>query len=595
MSGIPVTANSIGATLAREGLLLHALPSSGALAPCIELVLSEPNVAAQLAALRTSAELLDALRVVAAERGVGFDAEAATRATASGSAPVDCRIAAWPLAMRRGWHPLALEWGPLGAELVWGCGVVDASAAFHELNVGDLQSRPLNRLFSARTPLTPAFVAALTAEALPIAGLIFHMSRCGSTLVAKALGAWPGSRVHSEPGLLDTAIAFTQAGYDRDGTAIHAVLAALAQPGDGAERVFIKLDAWHTLALPRIVAIAGAPWIFVYRDAVEVLASHVREPGRHVVPGLLPPTWGIPQVDDATSASPRDHAAKILGLLCAAVVPHARASNLLNYAELPGALASRLPRLFGLDADAVDHRGLEAILGVHAKRPYETYVDDRAAKQEQADAATYARIGRWIAPHYDALEETRRTLRHLRLPIACDLEALRADLAAVAPAGWHPHFNREYYSGEWSGLALRAQPHGRSPLYADPTRDDFADTAIMRACSYVPTLLAQFHCPIESVRFLKLAPGAEIREHRDYGLRFEDGKLRFHIPVHTNPDVEFVLGGESLRLAAGECWYLNFDLGHALANRGTSDRVHLVIDARVNAWAMQLFESLRAD
>ncbi|MEP6940635.1 MAG: aspartyl/asparaginyl beta-hydroxylase domain-containing protein [Rudaea sp.] len=68
-----------------------------------------------------------------------------------------------------------------------------------------------------------------------------------------------------------------------------------------------------------------------------------------------------------------------------------------------------------------------------------------------------------------------------------------------------------------------------------------------------------------------------------------------HIPAHTNRDVELILGGESRSLREGECWYLNFDLGHALANRGVSDRDHVVIDARVNPWLTTQFERLRSD
>lgn len=182
-------------------------------------------------------------------------------------------------------------------------------------------------------------------------------------------------------------------------------------------------------------------------------------------------------------------------------------------------------------------------------------------------------------------------IRHARLPLPYDLAALRADLSAVAPAGWTPHFNQQYYSGDWSGIPLRGIPGTHVPLYDDPTRSDFADTDNMLRCSYIPQFLATLECPIESVRFLKLAPGAVIREHRDFGLCLEDGAIRLHLPVHTNADVEFFLDDEALALAEGECWYLNFDLKHHLANRGTSDRVHLVIDARVNAWV----EALVAD
>jgi aspartyl/asparaginyl beta-hydroxylase (cupin superfamily) len=91
------------------------------------------------------------------------------------------------------------------------------------------------------------------------------------------------------------------------------------------------------------------------------------------------------------------------------------------------------------------------------------------------------------------------------------------------------------------------------------------------------------------VRFLRLAAGSVIREHRDPGLRFEEGVFRLHIPVRTNPEVEFRVGGELLQMAEGECWYVNFDLPHALVNRGGSDRVHLVVDGVVDDAVLDWF------
>jgi hypothetical protein len=164
------------------------------------------------------------------------------------------------------------------------------------------------------------------------------------------------------------------------------------------------------------------------------------------------------------------------------------------------------------------------------------------------------------------------------LPLVVDLARLQADLDAVAPTQWHPHFNTGYYDGDWSGVPLRAQPGIHVPLYTDPTRSDFADTEAMARCRYVPDLLAALPGTLESVRFLRLAAGSTIREHNDPGLCIEEGVFRLHVPVRTNPDVEFRVGGRLLQMGEGECWYVNFDLPHALVNRGTADRVHLVVD-----------------
>ena len=164
---------------------------------------------------------------------------------------------------------------------------------------------------------------------------------------------------------------------------------------------------------------------------------------------------------------------------------------------------------------------------------------------------------------------------------------MEEDVRAIQTAGWSPHFNTQYYDGDWSGIPLRSNSL-TGPLYIDPSRPDaFADLPILDQSTYLREVFAAFQAPLRSVRFLKLAPGACIREHRDFGLDLEEGVARIHIPIMTNPDVDFVLGGRMLKLLAGECWYLNLDLPHSVMNRGQTDRIHLVIDLVANSWLDQ--------
>src|SRR5262249_18049726 len=126
----------------------------------------------------------------------------------------------------------------------------------------------------------------------------------------------------------------------------------------------------------------------------------------------------------------------------------------------------------------------------------------------------------------------------------------------------------------------------------NPTRmDDCTDTPVLGRCTYFQEVLRSFECPLSSVRLLRLGAGARIREHTDLNLGYEDEEIRMHIPVATNPQAEFFLKGERVLMNSGECWYLNFNLPHRLYNGGTTDRVHLVIDCRVDEWVRALFAS----
>ena len=384
--------------------------AGAALARVAERVLADPAMAMRLAAIESTASFRDAL--LACISGLDAD-DARTLAAVAFDQPMPSGVAvnAWSPVRQPGWQPLALEWSAAGAEILWGCGEVPDTVAFHEQIVATLRYRPFNRWFAQRTPLTPAFVAELEKDALPLAGLVLHESRCGSTLVAQALKAWPGTRVVSEPGLLDTALTAALTGMDPTALLFRGALAALRQPARDDTRVVIKLDAWHALALGALRSLLpGVPWLFAYRDPLEVLVSHTKEPGRHTVPGMLPDAWLAPAFTDDTQL-PIEHAARVLGSLCATVVPHAQAAQLVNYAELADstsdALSTRIPRLFGLDPAAVDRERFAAALAHHSKHPREAFVDDRAAKNEAATDVLREIAARWMGAPYAALEATR--------------------------------------------------------------------------------------------------------------------------------------------------------------------------------------------
>lgn len=179
-----------------------------------------------------------------------------------------------------------------------------------------------------------------------------------------------------------------------------------------------------------------------------------------------------------------------------------------------------------------------------------------------------------------------------RLPLRFDAAALLDDALALSPEDWVPHFNTAYYKGDWSGAALRSVGGVARQLYPDPSVNaSYADTPLLAQCPAATDALASFRCPLLSVRFLRLGAGSSIREHRDLDLGFEDGEVRIHVPMSTGPDVEFLHDGERIDMAAGEAWYLDLNLRHAVANRGDQPRIHLVVDCVVNGWLHSVIEA----
>lgn len=182
----------------------------------------------------------------------------------------------------------------------------------------------------------------------------------------------------------------------------------------------------------------------------------------------------------------------------------------------------------------------------------------------------------------------------LCLPFAFDPTRLEADLERLAGGDWIRHFVTQNYEGDWSVIALRAAEGATHPvmtIYSDPNAKAFADTPALAHTSYFAEVLAQFACPLEAVRLMRLAPGSTIKPHRDHDLAYEAGAVRLHVPITTNAQVDFRLNGTPVAMTPGSIWYLRLADEHSVANRGTRDRVHLVIDTRPNAWLMAQLET----
>ncbi len=181
----------------------------------------------------------------------------------------------------------------------------------------------------------------------------------------------------------------------------------------------------------------------------------------------------------------------------------------------------------------------------------------------------------------------------IRLPLAFDADLLRADLDRLAGDAWIEHLVRQNYDGDWSVLPLRSVQGARHPvqmIYADPTATAFEDGPLLDRAPYLRRVLARFHCPLQTARLMRLTPGSTIKTHRDHDLAAEQGMARIHVPITTNPDVAFLLNGVAVTMTPGSAWYLRLSDPHSVANRGATDRVHLVIDCVVDAW---LTEQLR--
>jgi quercetin dioxygenase-like cupin family protein len=179
--------------------------------------------------------------------------------------------------------------------------------------------------------------------------------------------------------------------------------------------------------------------------------------------------------------------------------------------------------------------------------------------------------------------------RWLRLPPVFDTGGLRADLDTASNLHWQAHYNDRAHRGSWTSIALRSASGDAGDIQAWEGAD-FIDTPLLSACPHFREAVDSFACDKKAVRLMALAPGAEIRPHRDRGGSLEDGLARLHIPIVTDPAVVFTLDGEEVHFSAGGTWYMNANCLHAVRNGSARERVHLVLDCVSNDWLRALFE-----
>ncbi|MBL7691927.1 MAG: aspartyl/asparaginyl beta-hydroxylase domain-containing protein [Flavipsychrobacter sp.] len=186
----------------------------------------------------------------------------------------------------------------------------------------------------------------------------------------------------------------------------------------------------------------------------------------------------------------------------------------------------------------------------------------------------------------------KQVIRYIHFPFAFSSKQLQQEFSQLSHQ-WIRHYNEAHYEGDWSALPLRSLGGSLTDLLPEAREDKtFADTALMDTCPYMKQVINSFGCEVMGVRLLKLAPGAFIKEHKDAELCYEHGEARIHVPILTNDLVEFYIDGERVVMDEGSCWYMNFNLPHRISNGGTTDRVHLVMDLKVNGTLQKTFDAV---
>lgn len=213
---------------------------------------------------------------------------------------------------------------------------------------------------------------------------IFHISRCGSTLMTQMLSESEKCIVLSEVPILDDILRLN---YQHPGLLnaadtdrlFKAVLRLHARKKTGREtHLFVKCDSWHTLFHKQLRrCFPETPIAMLYRKPMEVLNSQQKQPGMHAAQGLLPAElFGF---DPLSPVLPKE---KYLGnvlecylktyLQIANTDPNA---HLLSYHSGSRAMLEQLMQLGQLNMDENEKKKLIERSTYHSKHPGQVFTE----------------------------------------------------------------------------------------------------------------------------------------------------------------------------------------------------------------------------
>ncbi len=159
----------------------------------------------------------------------------------------------------------------------------------------------------------------------------------------------------------------------------------------------------------------------------------------------------------------------------------------------------------------------------------------------------------------------------IQLPLAFDAGALAAEIAPVDESCWRPH--PQAFPGN-SMLPLVA-------VDGDPANEAFAGpmraTPYLEACPYLMQVIDSLGVTAGRSRLMRLSGHAEVTRHVDQGYYWAE-RVRVHVPIVTQPTVQFECDDAMVNMAAGECWLFDTWRPHRVLNDAVESRIHLVVD-----------------
>jgi hypothetical protein len=317
---------------------------------------------------------------------------------------------AWNAARPFGWIPVSLSARDSVARWIY-LGRAQLMEPFFFQDVASLRRQGAAEIEADIAVLDETYSS--ECESAP-AGIIFHMSRCGSTLVSNALRKAENvvTLAEAQPCQVAMALAARSSRYwaRRSAQLLRGLIRSFANYREGENRrVVIKCSVQELGAIRSIRAIwPQVPCVILIRNPTEVVVSNLRRPPKWLKPWERT-TWFGQAISDAKLEREADYVAWVVGEFCIkARGAIDRYCRVVDYEQLSPETIREIAKSFGLHFSPTSETSLQKTFQMHSKdkRPF---VRDMEAKQRSADEGIRASVNRWATEPY--LELRNRVMK----------------------------------------------------------------------------------------------------------------------------------------------------------------------------------------
>jgi hypothetical protein len=252
------------------------------------------------------------------------------------------------------------------------------------------------------------------------AGIIFNMSRCGSTLLVNALRTADGVVGLSEAGPIEEVMGAAASGsnfWKRRATVLLTAVTSVFSHYQGApaKKVIIKCATGTIATLTAVREVwPTVPCVVLIRNPIEVLMSNLQKPPRWLasayddnrVEGLFGGLLGTPSA--AAMASRADLCGWGIGRYCAeALSVMDDACRVVDYSDLNPETTIKIASFFGLTFSPAGLQCLRDAFLMDAKNTRRAFASDVESKRRDASGHIRKAADCWVSAAYHQLDELR--------------------------------------------------------------------------------------------------------------------------------------------------------------------------------------------